>query len=302
MALEVPILLIAFRRPDLTARVLEAIRQVRPRQLFVATDGPRAGVAGEADQVRRTRALIASTIDWPCRLERLDQPGNLGCRRGVVAALDWFFEQVSEGIILEDDILPDPSFFPYAAELLARYRHDATVGAICGASVGRPPGDGCSYRFSRFVPVWGWATWRRAWQRNDPDLQCWRRGNRDEALRQLRQWGGTRFARRMAAFLDDVAEGRCDTWDYGWFHSCWRHGLHGCVPAVNLVRNIGFGDPRASHCQRGRSPLPPPRSLPMPLRHPRHSSPDPGSDALLFERLYAPRLPLRAWRRIQPCG
>ena len=156
--------------------------------------------------------------------------------------------------------------------------------------------------YKRQVPVWGWATWRRAWRCNDPELLSWRQGDRAEALGQLRRWGGTRFARRMASFLDDVAEGRCDTWDYGWFYSCWRHGLHGCLPAVNLVRNQGFGDPLASHCQKGRSPLPPPRSLPLPLGHPARRRPDPRADAVLFERLYAPRLPLRAWRRMQPCG
>lgn len=128
MVRDVPILLIAFRRPELTAQVVRAIGAQRPGRLYVAMDGARPQVEGEADLVRRTRQVVETGVDWPCRLEWQLQPRNLGCRRGVVAALDWFFEQVSEGIVLEDDILPDPSFFPYCAQLLQRYRQDPRVG------------------------------------------------------------------------------------------------------------------------------------------------------------------------------
>jgi hypothetical protein len=293
---DVPILLIAFRRPELTARVLTAIAAQRPARLFVAVDGARPQVEGEADLVRRTLQAVEEGVTWPCRLEWLVQPTNLGCRLGVVAGLDWFFAQVSEGIVLEDDILPDPSFFPYCAELLERYRQDPAVGAIAGATAGlSPAARSASYRFSRFLPVWGWASWRRAWQQNDPHLQEWPRLREPPWLEDL---GGAYFARRMRRFLDQVAEGSCDTWDYGWFLSCWRHGMKGCVPAVNLVRNLGFGDSGATHCRQGRSPLPAAGTLAGPLRHPHHRQLDPQADARLFDRLYAPSLALRAWRRL----
>ena len=298
MVRDVPILLIAFRRPELTAQVVRAIGAQRPGRLYVAMDGARPQVEGEADLVRRTRQVVETGVDWPCRLEWQLQPRNLGCRRGVVAALDWFFEQVSEGIVLEDDILPDPSFFPYCAQLLQRYRQDPRVGGIAGATAGGAGGaPQASYRFSRFLPVWGWATWRRAWRRHDADLRQWQRLREPPWLEEL---GGAHFARSMRALLDQVAAGTCDTWDYGWFLSCWQHGMAGCLPTVNLVRNLGFGDAGATHCLRGRSPLPRPGSLAGPLRHPPHRQLDARADARLFDRLYAPSLALRAWRRLLP--
>ena len=295
---DVPILLIVFRRPELTAQVLAALAAQRPARLFVAVDGARPELKTEAELVQSTIQVVEEGVTWPCRLEWRVQPSNLGCRLGVVAALDWFFEQVSEGIVLEDDILPDPSFFPYCAELLQRYREDPDVGAIAGATAGfssRPPS--ASYRFSRFLPVWGWASWRRAWQRNDPHLQEWPRLRKPPWLEDL---GGAYFAHKMRWFLDQVAEGSCDTWDYGWFLSCWRDGMTGCVPAVNLVQNLGFGDAGATHCCQGRSPLPPARTLAAPLHHPLVRQLDARADARLFDRLYAPSLALRAWRRLSP--
>ena len=104
----------------------------------------------------------------------------------------------------------------------------------------------------------------------------------------------------MGSRLDEVVEGRCDTWDYGWFLSCWQAGLLGCVPAVNLVRNIGFCDPRAVHTQLDHSFLPNPRELKLPLVHPSNRQPDRRLDRRLLDRLYAPSLQLRAWRRLVP--
>ena len=125
----VPVLLIAFNRPESTARVLRSLAEIQPQKLYVACDGPRSGRPEEARRCEAVRALV-SQMDWPCDLQTLFQPSNLGCRAGVTAALDWFFEQEEEGIVLEDDIVADPTFFPFCQELLERYRHDERVGVI----------------------------------------------------------------------------------------------------------------------------------------------------------------------------
>lgn len=295
---EVPILLIAFRRPHLTGRVLEAIARQRPKRLYLAIDAARPGNDQEAQAVAATLRLLRQGLSWPCRVNWLVQSRNLGCRAGVLAALDWFFAAEPEGIILEDDILPGEDFFRFCCELLEFYRHDAAVGAIAGCSVGRKSESlGLpSYRLSRFQPVWGWASWRRAWQLHRPDLSGWLLWRGSNALA---NWGGQRLQRRMAPLLDSILAGDCDTWDYDWFLSCWQQGLCAAVPQVNLVHNLGFGSTLATHCQRGRSPLPHPATLSWPLRHPSSKLDDPRADRQLFERLYAPKLPLRIWRRCE---
>ena len=125
------VLFVVFNRPDTTARVFETIRTAKPPRLYVAADGPRAGRAGEAVLCAKVRQL-AMKVDWPCKLYTLFQDTNLGCKIGVSSAINWFFEHEEEGIVLEDDILAQPSFFEYCDEMLDRYRDDTKVSMISG--------------------------------------------------------------------------------------------------------------------------------------------------------------------------
>ena len=166
------VLFVIFNRPETTARVFEAIRSARPPRLYVAADGPRTSRSGEADRCRLVRE-IASRVDWTCELHTLFREANLGCKLGVSGAIDWFFQSETEGIILEDDVVPLASFFGLCDELLETYRDDPKVFAVSGcnlvSSVYRP---NHSYFFSRYCHVWGWATWRRAWEHYDVPMNA----------------------------------------------------------------------------------------------------------------------------------
>ena len=159
------VLFVIFRRPEATARVFEAIRRARPSRLFVAADGPRPGRQDEAELCRQTRAVV-ERVDWPCQVVTRFQETNQGIKEGVTGAISWFFSQVDEGIILEDDCLPHPDFFPYCAALLKQYRDDERVFHVGGNNFqpkSRVMAE--SYYFSRYNHIWGWATWKRAWDR-----------------------------------------------------------------------------------------------------------------------------------------
>ena len=130
--LKSPVLFLVFNRPDTTRRVLEAIRQAQPSQLFIAADGPREGKSGEAEKCADVRRIVNEGIDWDCEVKTLFRDKNLGCKVAVSRAIDWFFEHVEEGIILEDDCLPHPTFFRFCEELLNKYRDDERIGQISG--------------------------------------------------------------------------------------------------------------------------------------------------------------------------
>lgn len=263
-----PVLFLVFNRPDTTARVFEAIRAARPRQLFVAADGPRAGRECEAERCRQVRA-IATAVDWPCEVRTLFRPDNLGCKRAVSSAIDWFFEQVSEGIVIEDDCLPDPSFFAYCSELLARYREDPRVMSISGDNFisghWRPAE---SYYFSVFTHIWGWASWRRAWAHYDVGMSDWP-SQRDAGLLQRVFPDSRRSQAHWTTVMDRVSRGEIDTWDYQWVYATWKQGGVSCLPAVNLISNIGFGA-NATHTHDAEAKLADLSrdSLTLPLRHP----------------------------------
>ncbi|MBM5784073.1 MAG: nucleotide-diphospho-sugar transferase [Cyanobacteria bacterium K_DeepCast_35m_m1_288] len=287
MSFPVPVLLIAFNRPDCTARVMAVLAALQPQRLYVSCDGPRADRPGEAERCQAVRRLISSgpggAISWPCQWQTLLREQNLGCRAAVSGALDWFFAQEEEGIVLEDDILPDPSFFPYCQELLARYCHDSRIGVIAANNHQRlPPADGCSYRFSQYSHCWGWASWRRAWLCYDRDLAGWP-AFRDAGW--LEQLGGAEFARRWGGWLERLAAGQIDTWDMVWQFSCWQQGFLTVIPAEELVENIGF-TADATHTLDEPSPLGRRGCLSWPLVHPSVIQADRRRDADTFRRLY----------------
>src|SRR4051794_3382170 len=163
--------MIAFNRPHLARRTLAAVREAAPQRLFVVADGPRSERPGDAELCAETRAVF-DEVDWPCRVERRFSEVNLGVEGNVELGLDWVFAQVPEAIVFEDDCTPDPTFFPYAEELLARYRDDDRIWQISGNRHGVPRRlyQGDSYAFATWASVWGWATWADRWQRPRADF------------------------------------------------------------------------------------------------------------------------------------
>lgn len=291
--LSTPIAFIIFNRPDTTARVFSEIAKAKPHKLLVVGDGPRSSRPGEADRVAATRAIIEK-VDWPCEVLTNFSDVNLGCKKRVSSGIDWVFEQVEEAIILEDDCLPDPSFFHFCEEMLARYRHDQRIGMISGDNFqfGRCYG-GDSYYFSKYVHIWGWATWRDRWHgAYDVNMAHWPMVRDNGRLPDL--VFDKDEAGYWAGIFERVYQGGIDTWDYQWVFANWAEGRLSILPSVNLISNIGFGVD-ATHTT-GISPLAnlPTEPMQFPLVHPalraRNGSADRFSDRVCF------RLPL--WKRI----
>ena len=244
---DTPLLLIAWRRPHTLRQVINAIRPVAPTRLFVACDGPSPERPGEAEKVSATRAVIDNEIDWPCQFERLYSEVNQGCRLGVSRAITWFFEQVEEGIILEDDCVPHLDFLPYCTDLLERYRHDTRVWSICGSNfqLGNKRGD-ASYYFSIHGDSWGWASWRRAWDYYPKAESLWHEFRESGRLSDVFHEPQERDDWRRV--LDKLfIHGVPSTWDYQWWLSSWmNNGLH-AWPNSCLVSNRGFDDEEGTH-------------------------------------------------------
>ncbi len=287
-----PLLFLVFNRPEKTRTVFECIRRERPPRLYVAADGPRKERAGEEELCREVRE-IAVAVDWPCELKTLFRSGNLGCGSAVSGAIDWFFSHEEEGIILEDDILADPSFFRFCDELLERFRDEERIMTITGDYFNRNGHGGDeSYYFSRYPHMWGWATWKRAWKHYDFGMSRW---PELKASGWLERKGGEYrgFAEYWTAMFDRTHTGEIDTWDYQWFYSCWlRDGLT-ATPSRNLCRNIGFGED-ATHTKsrsewRSKLTL---QVMEFPLRHPGRLQRDVNADGWLDRNLYKPHSPL----------
>ncbi len=234
-----PVVFLVFNRPGVTAEVFAAIRAYRPAQLFVVCDAPRAHKTGEAEKVAAVRRLITDGVDWPCELHCDFAEQNLGCRDRIASGLNAVFARVESAIILEDDCLPSPGFFTYCEAMLERYRDDARIVHIGGTNMIAPyHQDRTSYWFTRHSWIWGWATWRRAWETYDFTMSTWR-----ERLPLMTSTFASRWESQYWLSTWDEARRdlqKANTWGFPWMYSCRSSGGLSILPRENLIRNLGF--------------------------------------------------------------
>lgn len=252
-----PVALIAFNRPELTARTLAAIRAARPRELYLVVDGPRSSRPDDAEKCAATRAVLED-IDWPCEVHRRYADENLGLEANVELGLDWLFSQVDRAIVLEDDCQATASFFRYADEMLEHFRDEPRVWQISGSSMGVPERffGGDSYAFTAWASVWGWATWADRWQKHrglftrdhaPSDLPV-RTAPLTQQPGHLVTASGQRHFAEAATSNDTITHG----WDKHWWLTMISLGGLATSPAVNMVENVGWGEDATHGVAPGR--------------------------------------------------
>jgi hypothetical protein len=221
-------------------QVFNAIREAQPTKLFVIADGPRMEYKEDHEKCSKTRAII-DLVDWECEVLTNYSDKNMGCKVRVTTGLDWVFDHVEEAIILEDDCLPHATFFRFCQELLVHYRNDQRVMIISGDNFqfGKKRTE-YSYYFSRHPHIWGWATWKRAWEKFDVNMELWPMFRDSKWLdfvldnrNQVSYW---------SRLFDDTYSGKIDAWSYALLLACWIQSGLAILPASNLVSNIGFGN------------------------------------------------------------
>jgi hypothetical protein len=279
----VPILLITFNRPDHTRRVLSAIREKQPERLYVFQDGPREGNAGDVQKCAQVRSVIKELVDWDCALHTLYSDGNYGCGAGPMTGISWFFSQVEEGIVMEDDCLPHPDFFDYCGELLERYRNNPAVMYISSTLYDHRWQCRDSYDFSHYMVTGAWASWARAWQGFDLDLLTldareFRRHCKKQLFSSVEaDW----WYFKVLEIQRD--KGKKSYWDYQMQIHLFKNGGLTIHPKVNLVSNIGF-DGEGTHTLDNDGRGNQPSFGIMPLTHPASVSVDTGRDYECFAK------------------
>jgi hypothetical protein len=234
-----PVLFLIFNRPNTTKKVFEEIRKAKPRELFVASDGHRKNKEGEKEIVEKTRKMVIDMINWDCEVKTLFREKNLGCKYAVSGAIDWFFKNVEEGIILEDDCLPSQSFFWYCQELLEKYRNDKRIMCISGnCFFDQNKFNDFSYYFISLPLIWGWATWKRAWDMHDINMYRYKFFLKEEKINDI--FSEKLFKKNFKKIFDEVHGKKIDTWDYQWCFTCLSNSGLTCTPSKNLIKNIGF--------------------------------------------------------------
>lgn len=239
MAFDIPVLFIIFKRPQIAAVAFEQIKKVKPSKLYIACDAARTNVPEEEMLVDETKKLILGMIDWDCQLNTLYQEKNQGCANAVYKAISWLFANEEYGVILEDDCVPNQSFFLFTEELLLKYKNDTRVGMICGTNrIKFKISD--SYVFSNYKACWGWATWKRAWLNMDI-LMNW--SETDRILDVIENSGYRAHDIKYWKYrIKLIRKKQVDAWDWQWYFSLASQNQLAIFPKTNLIKNIGFGD------------------------------------------------------------
>jgi hypothetical protein len=291
-ALQTPVALFIFKRPHTTALVFNAISKVRPAKLLLIADGPRQDREGEAEACRQVLDIVAR-VDWPCEVFKNFSQRNLGCGERMISGLNWVFSLVEEAIVLEDDCLPDLSFFTFCQELLERYRGDHRIAYISGDNLaGKHKKLANSYYYSQIAMIWGWATWRPEWLRYDRHLSDWPEIKKQRILEEI--FDEPRTVRYWTRVFEAMHAGSGpDTWDFQWLYTALINNSLAIVPAVNLVTNLGFGDGATHTLQEDRSGMIPASSMEFPLRHPPSFNPLRSLDRRRMQGMVPRPIPLR---------
>lgn len=293
-----PVLILAFNRLDCLIDVMAQVAKVQPQRIFLAADGPRINRPGEFEQCNKVREYLLSSISWPCEVKSLFRDTNLGCGKAVSSAITWFFSEVEEGIILEDDCVPDISFFSYAEKLLTKFRNNSRIMHISGNNpLGNTQVGYTSYYFSPFQHCWGWASWRRAWALYRFELE--------DSNFQSQQIINNMFPSRAEqatwfSIFNLVKNHGVDTWDYQWTWAIFKNQGLCCTPCGNLVSNIGF-DGTGTHTFDADSSLAAQKVYPLAeLRHPNSTKTPRKIVTEINRRVYSvlPPAPLRAMNKL----
>ena len=264
--LDTPILLILFNRPDHTKEVIRTIRKVRPRRVYLAADGPRPGKPEDLEKCEATRKVALEHIDWECEVKTRFQAQNLGCGQNPSQAISWMLEEEPYGIILEDDCIPNESFFWFCEYFLKKFEDDERIWMVSGTNMNQQwKPEQWDYFFSLIGSTWGWATWRRAWKHYDYHMADWANPQVQELMKNMLE---PLVYKVISMEYQYTYEGyyKGSVWDFQWnFMRMMNNGLT-VMPAYNLVSNVGFGE-EATHTKgEGKIARIPREELSFPLR------------------------------------
>jgi hypothetical protein len=284
-----PILFLIFNRPDTTEKVFQRIRAIKPAMLYVAADAPRTGRNDEAARCNEARAII-DAVDWNCEVKTLFRNKTLGCKVAVSEAITWFFEQEEYGVILEDDCLPNLSFFPFCEELLIKYKNDDRIGHIGGnCFFHNIITDGLSYDFSSICHIWGWASWRRVWKNYDVDFPFWNEAKNDKIKRKS-FFVNLNEEIYFSSFISDALKKNngLNTWDVQYYCMLRVQNQLSIYPAVNLVTNIGLSSPDATHTvsKKAVKSCIEAETISFPLKHPKYFLPNWSIDSFTLRKKF----------------
>lgn len=234
---KVPILFCVFKRME-AVKAFESIKNYKPERLYIAADGPRNYVKGEKDDCDKVRQTILNLIDWPCEVKTLFREENLGCTKAIYEGISWFFENEEYGVIVEDDVLLSLDFYRVSEDVLEHYKDIEKVMMIGAQNRSGKYLKSSQLLFGTYTYIWGWGTWRRAWEKMDINMQNWPVCNK---LKLFKTYGFGPGIFKWRSYYSAYKNIQSGSWDTRWAFSVFYNNGLTIMPQINLATNIGIG-------------------------------------------------------------
>lgn len=298
--IDLSVLLIFFARPNTLREVFAKVKKARPSRLFLACDGPRDNNPQDALSIEECKKIV-SDIDWECEVFTNYSKENQGCGKGPSNAISWAFEYTDKLVILEDDCVPDDTFFPFMKEMLDFYENDSRIGMVSGLNHFKNwDCNSNSYLFAKTGAIWGWGTWKRVWDKYDfyiKDIE-------DPYVSKLLQGevinkraGKGRIINWKCAAKETQTK-KVSYWDYQFDFLKYSQSYLSIVPTGNLIHNVGVGlgsthaiKNRQSAWKLGEVLFMPTVPMGFPIKHPKYIICDRAYDKMVLNKiLYRPKI------------
>ena len=234
---DVPILILAFNRPKYTRVLFNKLKELEPTRLYIVCDGPRFDNKYDFELCKATKNIFEE-IDWKCDLHKLYREINLGCKYSVKYGIDWFFSKVEFGIILEDDCIPNLSFFNYCERMLKNYEPNKEIFQISGTSYLNENLQFNNYFYSNISPIWGWATWKDRWEKLEFEKMIINNENFIEKIQT--RYPNKVYINFVVELIKNVNNYKVSSWATYWLYSIIKNNGISILPGKNLVENIGI--------------------------------------------------------------
>lgn len=281
-----PVVIFIYKRIDNLSEIFSSIRRYHPSKIFIISDGPKN--KDEKKMINITRKAAESMVDWECNIHRIYARKNLGLKKRFSSGINKVFQQVDQAIFIEDDCLPDPTFFQFCEDLLVKYANDERVMSISGNNFFSGKSNNNSYSFSIYPHVWGWATWKRAWKKYDVDIENWPVIKNNKLLNSI--FSSTRLQLYWLLIFQLVYMGKISTWDYQWVFACLANNGFSINPSCNLVSNVGIDSESTNTKIKSKVFRYPTRPMKFPLVHPKEIRQNIEADNRVGKKIFATNL------------
>lgn len=265
---KIPILLIAFNRPKYLGKLIEKLKIIQPKKIYIALDGPRPNIPEDKKLCKEVKLIFEQKINWDCLIKKKYEKKNLGTKKAVYSAISWFFKNEKMGIILEDDIEPDLTFFKFTEELLVKFENENKIKMISGNNyIKNSSLPKNSYYFSQTPATHGWATWKRAWDEVDINMSDWHKNDNFLKMLLFFKFNITRshyFYKKFQLSFRNLI----DLWDYQFFYSIIKRNGIIIKPSLNLCKHIGWGSDATRGKGKDTFPEIKSKRLNFPINHP----------------------------------